>query len=128
MREPLHFFGKEELVYRLSRGLEKRDQEVIFLVGAGLSVPIKAGGTGVFSTNQIIDLVRAEFGDDAAQLASLNEALESAKEKKYQAAFLFLQGRLGQAAANEVVRKAVLGARLKDASLPENNANIRALT
>src|SRR6267154_2021964 len=128
MKEPLHFFGNEELVYRLSKGLEKRDQEVIFLVGAGLSVPIRPGAPGVFSTDEIINLVRQEFADDAAQLVLLNEALEVAKEKRYQAAFLFLQGRLGQAAANEIVRKAVLGARVKNASLPGPTVSVRTLT
>jgi tetratricopeptide (TPR) repeat protein len=128
MKEPLHFFGREELVYRLSKGLEKRDQEVIFLVGAGLSAPMRPGSPGVFSTGEIINLVRQEFASDSAQLASLNEALDLAREKSYQAAFLFLQGRLGQAAANEIVRKAVLGARLRDANFPEANTSARTLS
>ncbi len=128
MREPLHFFGQDELVYRLTKGLEKREQEVVFLAGSGLSVPVTPGAPGVFSTNEIINLVRQEFAGDSAQLAFLTEALDLAKEKKYQAAFLFLQGRLGQAAANEIVRRAVLGARPRDANLPEANASVRDLS
>jgi hypothetical protein len=89
MKEPLHFFGQDELVYRLTKGLEKREQEVVFLVGAGLSVPVTAGAPGVFSTNEIIDLVRAEFAGDPSQLASLDQALDAAREKRYQTAFLF---------------------------------------
>src|SRR5438552_7941620 len=128
MKEPLHFFGQDELVYRLSKGLEKRDQEVVFLVGAGLSAPVTSGAPGVFTTCEIINLVRDEFAGDPGQLASLNQALDAAREKRYQAAFLFLQGRLGQAAANEIVRRAVLAARPKDASLPEAGASVRALS
>jgi hypothetical protein len=128
MKEPLHFFAQEELVYRLSKGLEKREQEVVFLVGAGLSVPMRPGAPGVFGTDEIINLVREEFADDSAQLAYFNEALDAAGAKRYQAAFLFLQGRMGQGAANEIVRRAVLGARLRNADLPEANSDVRTLS
>jgi hypothetical protein len=114
MNKDFHFFEQADLVYRLSKGLQKRDQNVIFLVGAALSTPLMPGASGVLGTDAMIDLISEEFAGDSNQLASLGEALGAAGEKRYQAAFLFLQGRLGPAAANEIVRRAVLGARMKD--------------
>ena len=122
----MHFFEQAELIYRLSKGLEKRSQEVIFLVGSGLSAPIRPGAPGVLSAEQMIDLIREEFAGDSSQLAALNEALKAAGEKRYQAAFLFLQGRLGQAAANEIVRIAVLGARSKIGTALEGDVSVRS--
>lgn len=127
MKESFHYFGQPELLYRLSKGLEKREQEVVFLVGSGLSAPLKPGAPGVLTSNQIIDVIRQEFADDSAQLSCLDAALEAAKEKRYQAAFLFLQGRLGQTAANEIVRRAVLSARLNDPSWPPMPTNLCAI-
>jgi hypothetical protein len=112
LKEAFHFFEEAELVYRLSKGLEKRDQGVIFLVGAALSAPLKSGSPGVLATDGMIDLIRTEFSGDRFQLDALDHALATAGDKRYQTAFLFLQGRLGQATANEIVKKAVLGARL----------------
>lgn len=128
MKESFHYFEQADLLYRLSKGLEKRNQEVIFLVGAALSAPIKPGAPGVMGTEDMIELIRQEFADDSTHLSSFHEALAAAREKRYQAAFLFLQGRLGQAAANEIVRRAVLGARQKSTNLLETNVGVRALS
>jgi len=108
------------------KGLEKRDQEVIFLVGAALSAPIKPGALGVSGADEIIELIREEFACDSPQLAILDEALRSAGEKRYQAAFLFVQGRLGQAAANEIVKRAVLRARIGDDNRAEPEIDVRS--
>src|SRR5882762_9734472 len=116
MREPFHFFEQADLVYRLSKGLVKREKCVVFLVGAALPAPLRPGAPGVSNTDGIIEMIREEFSGDPSQLAPLDDALNVAGEKRYQAAFFFLQGRLGQSAANEIVKRAVLGARLKDAS------------
>ena len=59
----------------------------------------------------VIDLIQREFDDDPAQKSALKEALATAGVKRYEAAFVFLQGRRGQQTANEIVRKAVCAAR-----------------
>jgi len=114
MTEPFHFFEQADLLYRLSKGLLKREKGVVFLVGAALPAPLEPGTPGVSSTDGIIQMIREEFSGDPTQLASLDGALDAAGEKRYQAAFFFLQGHSGQSAANEIVKRAVLGARLKN--------------
>jgi hypothetical protein len=111
LQRNFHFFREADLVYRLSKGLERRGRDVIFLVGSALSAPITREGQGVPIANGIIDLIRSEFSGDPVQLASFDDAVGMAEQKSYQAAFLFLLGRLGQGAANEIVRRAVLRAR-----------------
>jgi hypothetical protein len=114
MNEHSHFFDQSALVHRLTHGLKKRSQEVVFFVGAGLSAPLKPGGQGVVGADGLIGLIRAEFVEDPRQLVEFDKATKAGGEKRYQAAFLFLQGRLGQPTANEVVRKAVLAARIPE--------------
>src|SRR5258708_3410369 len=118
MVEQFYFYDSGALLERLSKGLKKRTQEVVFLVGAPLSAPPGPGASGVPGVNGIIDLIQSEFDDDAVQLAALNQELESAGSTRYQAAFLFLQGRRGQQTANEIVRKAVLSARISGPGTP----------
>ena len=108
---PAHYFHDENaLLERLSRGLRRRDQRVVFLVGSPLSAPCAPGMPGVPSVDGVIELIQREFEDDAAQLAKFTEALDRAGSNRYQAAFVFLQGRRGQQTANDIVRTAVLGA------------------
>lgn len=127
-KDGFHFFGQGELLYRLSKGIEKHQQEVIFLVGSGLSSPIMAGSQGVLGTERVIELIRGEFNDDPGQLTSFDDTLTTAKEKRYQAAFLFLQGRLGQSAANEIIRRAVLAAHPSRTLPPAESAQVSALS
>jgi tetratricopeptide (TPR) repeat protein len=126
MKEEIQFFGQPDLVYRLSKGLERREQGVIFLVGAALSSPMKPEARGVLDTDGIIELIREEFAGDSSQLASFNHSLSAAGERSYQSAFFFLQGRLGQATANEIVKRAVLRARIPDAERPEAEIDVRS--
>ncbi len=107
----LHFFQQNDLLYRLSSGLARRDQEVVFLFGAAVSAPLTPGGGGVPGAEGMVDLIRQEFGSESSQLAELDVLLGSAEVNRYQAAFRFLQGRLGQTASNDVIRKAVILAR-----------------
>ena len=81
------------------------------MVGSALSAPPKAGVLGVPGVDGVIALIRGEFQDDDAQLAAFERALACEPENRYQAAFLFLQGRRGQQTANEIIRHAVLAAR-----------------
>jgi tetratricopeptide (TPR) repeat protein len=110
MSEGHNFYDDAALLERLSTGLRRRNQEVVFLVGSPLSAPTKFGMPGVPGVLGMIDLIRQEFNGDAIQLAALEQVLES--RNPYQAAFGFLQGRRGQMTANEIVRKAVASARL----------------
>jgi tetratricopeptide (TPR) repeat protein len=112
MIEPLNFFDQSDLLYRLSYALKERRQEVVFLVGAALSAPMKRGAVGVPDANGVIDLIRAELTGRPGQIEGFDAAILADDRRRYQAAFRFLQGRLGQSFANEIVRKAVLAARL----------------
>ena len=96
---------------RLSTGLRKRSQEVVFLVGAPLSAPTAPGKPGVPGVDGMIELIRSEFSGELAQIAALNQTLDAAGYRRYQDAFVFLQGRRGQPTVNEIVRNAVRAAR-----------------
>ena len=109
------FFDQDTLVHRLSYALKKYPQEVVFLIGAALSAPTKPGLPGVPDALSLIELIGREFTDAPKQAGEFRRAIESAaNNKKYQTAFSFLQGRLGQSVANGIVRRAVLAARLTD--------------
>lgn len=111
------YFDETALIHRLSIALTKRSQEVVFLVGSALSSPVRTGSPGVLGVEGIIELIRNEFADRET-LHQFDEALREAGVRKYQTAFLFLQGRLGPGMGNEIVRKAVLGARVHDRLQP----------
>jgi hypothetical protein len=113
MPDPFHFYDESALVDRLTKALRRRNQEVIFLVGAPLSAPMGPGSRGVPGVGGVIDLIKREFAEDPEQLAKLKEDVSTAGGRYYQAAFLFLQGRRGQQTANEIVRQAVCGARIR---------------
>lgn len=106
----MYFYDEGALLERLLNGLHRRSQEVVFVLGSGLSAPTAPGKPGVPNASGVIDLIRREFEGDARLLALLDTSLEDAGSNRYQAAFLFLQGRRGQEIVNEVVRSAVLGA------------------
>ena len=102
--ESFFFYDADALLERLSRGVKKHPQNVVFLVGAPLSEAVPG-------VDGIIDLIRAEFEDDPLQTSAVDAALAAAGDRRYQAAFVFLQGRRGQQRANEIVRAAVRAAR-----------------
>ena len=121
MSEPFHLYDEEALLERLSKGLKRHSQEVIFLVGAPLSMPLTPTGPGVPGVDGVIDLIRHEFGDEPAQLSALNATVKSAGARRYQAAFEFLHGRRGPQVANQIVRKAVVAARLPLSGFAESH-------
>jgi len=110
-------YDESALLERLTNGLVRRNQEVVFLVGSPLSGRLQPDGPGVPSVEGVIDLVRSEFMGDPTQLDMFESHLDSASHKRYQAAFQFLLGRRGQPVANEIIRKAVLADRISG-SLP----------
>jgi hypothetical protein len=111
MPSTTHFFDESALMERLSTGLRKRSQDVVFLVGAPLSAPTAPGKPGVPGVEGMIDLIRSEFSDEPTQITALNNILDAAGHRRYQDAFVFLQGRRGQPTVNEIVRNAVRAAR-----------------
>ena len=92
----------------------------MFLVGAPLSCSPDPNVLGVPDVDGVISLVKAEFTDFPEQLAELETKLIASPANRYQEAFWFLQGRRGQKAANEIVRKAVLLARNPNAVIGSN--------
>jgi hypothetical protein len=119
MNKSFHFYDEGALLERLSNGLKRHSQEVVFLVGAPLSAPLATGELGVPGVGGIIELIRREFEDDHAQLQMLNRSLDSPNMMRYQVAFEFLQGRRGPQVANAIIRKAVLMARRAERTFPE---------
>ena len=109
----LQYYDEAALLERLSNALKRRTQEVVFLVGSPLSAPTKPDLPGVPGVAGVISLIQKEFETDPAQLSALNDALELEGGNGYQAAFAFLQGRRGQRTANEIIRQAVLAARVE---------------
>lgn len=107
-----YFHDESALLDRLSKGVQRRNQETIFLVGAPMSAPLTPGAPGVPGVDGIIDLIREEFRQDHDELSAFEEALSQAGDSCYQAAFVFLQGRRGQQTANEIIARAVHAARL----------------
>lgn len=82
---------------------------IVVLAGAGLTVPRNNYAKGIPSANGIVELIRKEFEEDAAQLERFEERLR-ASNNRYQAAFQHLLLTRSQDAANEVIRAAVLQA------------------
>jgi hypothetical protein len=118
MVKKVEFHDESALLDRLSTGLSRRPQEVIFLVGAPLSSPMSSGLPGVPDVGGMIELIRSEFNAELAERIALEQELNRSGERMYQTAFSFLQGRRGQQTANEIVCRAVLAARRADATLP----------
>jgi tetratricopeptide (TPR) repeat protein len=101
-------YDEAALLERLTTGVQRSNQPVIFLVGSALTAPIRDGGAGVPGVQGVIELIKAEF--DAAQQNELEKQI-SENANPYQAAFSFLLGRRGQQAANQIIRQAVWKAR-----------------
>ena len=112
MSEGLYFYDESALLERLTNALKKRPQEIVFLLGSPLTAPLSPSSPGIPDVAGMVRMIRAEFAQDKAQLAALDRELDSFGDQSYQTAFQFLQGRRGQAAANELVRHAVMAARL----------------
>src|SRR5262245_4561424 len=104
------FYDQDTLLERLTTGVRRSQQEVVFLVGSPITAPVHVGDRGVPGVQGVIELIRAEF-EHADQRSDLQNQLDAASNK-YQAAFSFLLGRRGQQVANEIIKRAVWEARL----------------
>jgi hypothetical protein len=125
MKRDFDFYDEPALLHRLSVALKRRPQEVVFLLGAALSEPARPGAPGVLGTAELIEHIRHEFIGDSEQQRQFEHAIRSAGHKRYQAAFSFLQGRLGQPTANEIVRTAVLASRLRQSTTLTPSVDVR---
>ena len=112
MNKTLEFHTQEALLDRLSTAIQRRPQEIVFLVGAPLSEPTSSDSPGVPGVRGMIELIRNEFDETHGERLALDAELRHAGERIYQVAFTFLQGRRGQQTANEIVCKAVLAAQV----------------
>ena len=81
------------------------------MVGAPLTAPEERGQPGVSNVEDMIGRIRKRFPEGSTQRISLEKTVTESPNQ-YQAAFHFLQGRRGQDACNQIVREAVLNARI----------------
>ncbi len=112
MLGPVDFLGQEHLRFRLA----KPSREVVFLVGAPLTMP-SGGSRGVPGVAGVVERIRDRITAELpSALAMVDAAIAGAGAAgRYQEAFKQLRGLLGQDHANAVVREAVLEARRPDA-------------
>ena len=100
------YYTSTVLVDRLYNASQRGGRPVTFLVGSPLSMPDHEGEHGVPGVSGMIDLIRREFKGSKAE-TEFDQSLEGESAKRYQRAFTFLHGRLGQDGANRIVRTAV---------------------
>jgi len=110
-------FDHEALIDRLTAGAAANKREVVFLVGAPASAPATPSDPGVLDVEGIINLIRSLFATNLSALAELNKEIAKTPQYRYQAAFNFVLARRGQDSANEIIRKAVLGAHRRNKEL-----------
>ena len=108
MENDLIFYEQDALLYRLREGLENSGKSVVFVVGAPITAPHEET-PGVSDVAAVVELIRARFQGQSTHLNKLDAKLASAANR-YQEAFDFLSPRLGQDAANDIVKQAVSGA------------------
>lgn len=110
MESEVPFYDQDALLYRLREGLKNSEKSVVFVVGAPLTAPYNET-PGVSDVAAVVELIRARFQEQSSQLSKLDAKLAGATNV-YQEAFDFLFPRLGQDAANEIVKQAVSSALL----------------
>jgi hypothetical protein len=69
-----YFYDQAALIERLTIGVQRSDQSVIFLVGSPITAPSRAGEPGIPGVNGVIDIIRNEFADPE-QLAEFEKAI-----------------------------------------------------
>ncbi|APG08477.1 hypothetical protein BKD09_09060 [Bradyrhizobium japonicum] len=112
----IEYYNQAALLDRLTDGLSRSEQSVVFLVGSAVTAPA-GGASGVPNVQGVIGLIKEEFPPD--QLLDLDQRLQNSPQP-YQSAFSYLIGRRGQSAANDVIKRAVLQARL----IPPSRSNL----
>ncbi|MCW3099149.1 MAG: hypothetical protein JWL77_4767 [Chthonomonadaceae bacterium] len=98
------------LIRRLVRVASANEtRQIVFLVGAPLTMATAGSTLGVPGVTEMLDLIRQELGDNADLLDDLDIHSPTAA---YQQAFQHLQDIGGQDAVSRVIRRAILRARL----------------
>lgn len=120
----LNFFDQDALLIRLFEGLNSTEKEVVFVVGAPLTA-FPNDKSGVADVDAVIQIVRNEFVNIPRQLEKF-DALTRSSTNAYQDAFDFLHGRIGQDAANRVIKQAVAQA-LKNVGGTDWTTSIQSL-
>lgn len=103
------FFSYEMLISRLSYALLNENKKITFLIGSPASSS-RNGIPGVADVDGIIELIRQQF--NSKQLEELDKLLKSSSKNAYQTAINFLIGYRGQDAVNDLIRMAVINARI----------------
>jgi len=115
----MNFGNQERLIYRLKNAASK-GQKISFLIGSGLTVKKGEGSLGVDSVKNIIDNISNIFIEDNS-MHLLDQEMTRLGEHdipaRYQAAMRTLLECQGQEKLNEVIRNAVLNARINKSSL-----------
>jgi tetratricopeptide (TPR) repeat protein len=114
---PTEFYDEAALLDRLTTGIMRTEQSVVFLVGSALTAPV-GGAPGVPNVQGVIDLIKDEF--PAGQRGDLEDELRISPQP-YQSAFSYLTGRRGQGVANEVIKRAVAMSRSVSTSITSLN-------
>lgn len=109
-----NFHSFEDFVDRMAAAADPSSRPLAFLVGSPLTAPSRQGDPGVPLTDGVVELIRESL-NEADTLAAFDREVPQGSAARYQSAFQFLIGRRGQDAANRVIRKAVLCARLRSA-------------
>jgi hypothetical protein len=105
----IEYYDQTALLDRLTMGIKGSGESVVFLVGSAVTAPLQIGGEGVPNVQGVIELIKSEFPSD--QTADFERELNNSTQP-YQAAFSYLIGRRGQTAANNIIKRAVMMARL----------------
>lgn len=105
------FFSYQTLVDRLAHAASRESKRVVFLLGSPVSGS-NGGNPGVADVDGIVEAIRCEFSNDEDASSALQSELARSSGNAYQAAVNFLMGRRGQDAVNELIRRAVIGARI----------------
>lgn len=117
-------FPEDVLLERVCRS----SRDIVFFLGAPLTTP-DAGNPGVPDVRGVLELVREELSDSIGAFASVDQLLASGDDgSAYRTAFTNLQAFRGQDAANRVIRRAVLQARLPGADDPGSLESATSMT
>lgn len=105
------FYSYEALLNRLRYSVAEKNRRIVFLLGSPISAPHN-GSPGVANVDGIVDGIKNYFKNDVMSLRDLERTLTNSSTNAYQAGVNFLLGHRGQDAVNDLIRKAVIGARL----------------
>lgn len=113
----LDFYDEQVLLRRLTEHGSGRTRNIIFLVGAPLTSPSDQQLLGVPGVDGVINLIKDEFKEQGSVLSDFENMISGGGGRRYQEAFKFLLGQSGQDSVNQIIRKAVIKARISPISV-----------